>query len=334
MSSLKLIFGAALFSMSFLNPQEVQGVLNSLKESHITHPDTAGDIPRLLPGAPGSLSERLKPQDKGLRLTLRFLCRLSTKGAIWSAARWYDWLKLACGVWVSISLMQVLWFGISNFQPDLLQKFLAICDASGYVKPSIYQGDYIAINHGMGKKLLPIVRKYEIAYNACRVLASGFLCGKFTHPTDEGTLFSADNPLGGFMRELHDQDVLDTALKRSEEVTEAFGVTTIDAALRWAYYHSALAENDGIILGASSIAQIESKVESIGRGPLPEELLRISNGIWKGLEPSRGDVIRHILIYNWNRPTGLSHVISIADKYALSFDSYLEANYCDQQNQF
>ena len=111
------------------------------------------------------------------------------------------------------------------------------------------------------------------------------------------------------MRELHDQDVLDTALKRSEEVTEAFGVTTIDAALRWAYYHSALAENDGIILGASSIAQIESKVESIGRGPLPEELLRISNGIWKGLEPSRGDVIRHILIYNWNRPTGLVSVL-------------------------
>ncbi|GKZ83518.1 hypothetical protein AnigIFM56816_008613 [Aspergillus niger] len=118
--------------------------------------------------------------------------------------------------------MQVLWFGISNFQPDLLQKFLAICDANGYVKPSIYQGDYIAINHGIGKKLLPIVRKYEIAYNACRVLASGFLCGKFTHPTDKGTLFSADNPLGRFMRELHDQDVLDTALKRSEEVTEAF----------------------------------------------------------------------------------------------------------------
>lgn len=64
--------------------------------------------------------------------------------------------------------MQVLLFGISNFQPDLLQKFLAICDANGYVKPSIYQGDYIAVNHGMGKKLLPIVRKYEIAYNACR----------------------------------------------------------------------------------------------------------------------------------------------------------------------
>lgn len=100
------------------------------------------------------------------------------------------------------------------------------------------------------------------------------------------------------MRELYDQDVLDTSFKRSEEVTEAFGVTTIDAALRWAYYHSALAENDGIILGASSIAQIESKVESIGRGPLPEELLRISNDIWKGLEPSRGDVIRHILIYD------------------------------------
>lgn len=78
MSSLKLIFGAALFSMSFLNPQEVQGVLNSLKESHITHPDTAGDIPRLLPGAPGSLSERLKPQ--GFTIDTKILMQAVNQG--------------------------------------------------------------------------------------------------------------------------------------------------------------------------------------------------------------------------------------------------------------
>ncbi|GLA07679.1 hypothetical protein AnigIFM60653_008917 [Aspergillus niger] len=132
--------------------------------------------------------------------------------------------------------MQVLWFGISNFQPDLLQKLLAICKANGSVKPSVYQRDYSAINHGMEKKLLPILRKHELAYNAFCVLASGFLSGKFTHQTDEGTRFSAHNPLGGSMRELYDQDVLDAALKRLEEATNAFGVTTINAALRWAYY--------------------------------------------------------------------------------------------------
>lgn len=50
----------------------------------------------------------------------------------------------------------------------MLQEFIDICEANGYIKPTVYQGDYSAVNQGMEKKLLLILKKYGIAYNAFR----------------------------------------------------------------------------------------------------------------------------------------------------------------------
>lgn len=196
---------------------------------------------------------------------------------------------------------------MSNFQPELLQEFLDVCEANGYIKPAVYQGEYSAVNRGMEKKLLPILRKHGMAYNAFRyvsrffslkqiliytsVLASGFLSGRLTHGSTEGTRFDSDGALGKHMQNLYDHESLHNALKLLEDTTQKMGTTTVDAALRWAYYHSSLEDADGIILGASSIKQIESNVESIRRGPLPQDCLNTFKRIWEALEPVRGDII-------------------------------------------
>lgn len=88
-----------------------------------------------------------------------------------------------------------------------------------------------------------------------RVLASGFLSGKLTNGNTEGTRFDSDGAMNKFMQNLYNHEPLHNALKQLEETTRALGITTIDAALRWAYYHSSLEKGDGIILGASSIRQ-------------------------------------------------------------------------------
>lgn len=93
------------------------------------------------------------------------------------------------------------------------------------------------------------------------------------------------------MQNLYDQESLHNALKLLEDTTRTMGTTTIDAALRWAYYHSSLEETDGIILGASSIKQIRSNIESIRRGPLRQECLDTFEHIWETLEPVRGDIL-------------------------------------------
>ena len=64
-----------------------------------------------------------------------------------------------------------------------------------------------------------------------------------------------------------------------------------EAALRWIFYHSALGENDGVILGASKISQIQDNLESIRKGPLEPGLVEVFDEVWAGLEETRGGII-------------------------------------------
>jgi aflatoxin B1 aldehyde reductase len=59
-------------------------------------------------------------------------------------------------------------FGLSNYTPAEVQKFIEICEQKGYTKPSVYQGHYNAIVRGGEKELFPILRKHNIAFFAYR----------------------------------------------------------------------------------------------------------------------------------------------------------------------
>lgn len=123
------------------------------------------------------------------------------------------------------------------------------------------------------------------------MLASGFLSDKFTSGNTEGTRFDGDEPMNKLIQSLYNQESLHDALKQLQETTQNIGISTIDAALRWAYYHSSLENDDGIILGASSVKQIRSNIESINQGPLPQDCLNTFEQIWETLEPIRGDTV-------------------------------------------
>lgn len=58
------------------------------------------------------------------------------------------------------------------------------------------------------------------------------------------------------MNKVYSNEPLHAAQKKLAEATSEVGISPIEAALRWAMFHSALQEGDGIILGASKEAQI------------------------------------------------------------------------------
>jgi aflatoxin B1 aldehyde reductase len=68
-------------------------------------------------------------------------------------------------------------------------------------------------------------------------------------------------------------DLLDTL--------EPLGIAGSEACLRWLYYHSALGEDDGVILGASKMPQIVQNMADISKGPLPTEVLQKIDSFWK-----------------------------------------------------
>lgn len=93
------------------------------------------------------------------------------------------------------------------------------------------------------------------------------------------------------MKSLFDKEELHAALKTLNTAAGSAGLSMQEAALRWVFYHSALGQNDGVILGASKLTHIQSNLESISHGPLPEDLPRVFDDVWGELEEKRGNIL-------------------------------------------
>lgn len=117
-----------------------------------------------------------------------------------------------------------------------------------------------------------------------RPLAAGFLSGK-------GQRFQDSHPFGKHMQALFGDPALQVAMKTLEDLLGPMDMSGREASLRWLCYHSALGDEDAIIIGASKLEQIQQNVESVKDGPLPEILVEAMNGIWTVLEESRGQIL-------------------------------------------
>lgn len=65
------------------------------------------------------------------------------------------------------------------------------------------------------------------------------------------------------------------ATEKALEVASRYGISGHAAALRWTAHHSVLNEKygDAIIIGASSLEQLESNLDMIEQGPLPDDVV-------------------------------------------------------------
>ena len=113
-------------------------------------------------------------------------------------------------------------------------------------------------------------------------LAGGFLTGKLTKGGDlSGTRFADGNQVGSFYKGMYDKPVMHSVMEELQSFLQPRGVSPAEASLRWLCYHSALGEDDGIILGASKISQFEANMEDLSHGPLPAEVVEVFERIWK-----------------------------------------------------
>lgn len=75
------------------------------------------------------------------------------------------------------------------------------------------------------------------------------------------------------------------ALRMMEEVAQKHSLTLLEIALRWCIHHSQLKTrakggNDGVVIGVSSFAQLESNLADLEKGPLPEEVVKALDEAW------------------------------------------------------
>lgn len=63
-------------------------------------------------------------------------------------------------------------FGVSNHSPAEVEEIVKIAEEKGYIKPTVYQGQYNAIVRGGERDLFPVLRKHNIAFYAYRWVLS------------------------------------------------------------------------------------------------------------------------------------------------------------------
>lgn len=102
-------------------------------------------------------------------------------------------------------------------------------------------------------------------YYAYSPLARGVLTGKFGGSADDA------NP----MQQRYLSSSMSEALAGLDAACELHNLELRAAALRWLVYHSSLDPTcgDGVILGASSLAQIKDNALAASAGPLPREVV-------------------------------------------------------------
>ena len=80
-------------------------------------------------------------------------------------------------------------------------------------------------------------------------------------------------------------------MKAFDEAAKSHKLTSLEVAIRWIAYHSALRDEDGIIVGASKAEQIQETFNMMKKGALPREVLKATERIWVAVKESRGEII-------------------------------------------
>jgi aflatoxin B1 aldehyde reductase len=73
-----------------------------------------------------------------------------------------------------------------------------------------------------------------------------------------------------------------SAANRVHTEAQKHGIVGHEVALRWVLHHSALKAEfgDGMIIGASSLEQLDANLKMCDAGPLPDDLVKVVEEVW------------------------------------------------------
>jgi aflatoxin B1 aldehyde reductase len=172
--------------------------------------------------------------------------------------------------------------GMSNYHASEMARAFQLCKEHNLTPPSVYQGLYNPLNRMVEEELLPLLKNNGCSFVAYNPLAAGLLVGKH-HGTDEvvaGRFKNNPNYLPRFYTEANFK-----ALEILRKACEADGISMVEATYRWLLRHSALGEFDGVLLGASSLNQLDENLRACTAGAekdsLSSDLLEAFDKAWE-----------------------------------------------------
>lgn len=175
-------------------------------------------------------------------------------------------------------------FGISNHSVEEVRKIYDHQNLRGWVLPTAYQGNYNPLTRGFEKDLFPTLRELGISFYAYSPTAGGFLAKTKQQIEDGVGRFGRDGGAQGFFyNEMYRKPSMLNALTVWEDIAKDAGISKYDLASRWVAFNSGLDPKygDGIVIGASSLSQLEENLAGLRNGPLSPATVSSVNRIWE-----------------------------------------------------
>ena len=175
--------------------------------------------------------------------------------------------------------------GLSNFPAWQVVEVWHLCERHGWPRPTVYQGLYNGLSRGVEDELLPALRRHGIQFYSYNPLAGGILAGKYAGMADEPTpgrfTFRPNYRNRYWKKPFFDALELLSAACREHDIP------LVQAAFAWLVHHSGLSApaGDGIILGASSLTQLEQNLEAMRQPPLPTPIVEAFEAAWAAAKP-------------------------------------------------
>jgi aflatoxin B1 aldehyde reductase len=141
---------------------------------------------------------------------------------------------------------------------------------------------YNPLNRSVEKDLLPLLKANNCSFVAYNPLAAGLLVGKHTSidNVQKGRFKNNPNYLPRFYTPANF-----AAIELLRKACDKEDISMVEATYRWLLCHSALGEQDGVLLGASSVAQLDQNLEACSaardKGPLSDHVLQAFEEGWK-----------------------------------------------------
>jgi L-glyceraldehyde 3-phosphate reductase len=158
---------------------------------------------------------------------------------------------------------KALYAGISSYSPERTEEAVAILRRLG-TPLLIHQPSYSMLNRWIEGGLLDVLGREGVGCIAFSPLAQGVLTSKYLNGIPAGSRASRDSSLS--RDQLTDQTL--AHVRALSRIAEARGQSVAQLALSWALRDPRVTS---VLIGASSVAQLEENVAAAGRSDFSDE---------------------------------------------------------------
>ena len=172
---------------------------------------------------------------------------------------------------------KVRYIACSNYASWEVVEMLWLANEHGWAAPYISQPMYNLLARGIEQEYLAMGKRFGVSSIVYNPLAGGLLTGKHRKETiTPGTRF--DNNKLYQDRYWHERYF--EAVEELRQIARHAGRSLVSLALNWLLHHT---PSDVVILGASSLTQLNENLAASEEGPLDEQTLGACDQVWQNL---------------------------------------------------